>query len=99
MYISSSLKSKSLFKNSKTFIDSNKHIEKINNPIGNSPLPQNPFFFDPQVSNVMPIQNAHFEIKKAPVNSLGIKTGGSIDLFKIDFNKNKKNRKKVSLNI
>lgn len=99
MYISSSLKSRTLFKNSKSLIDSNKHMEKINNPVGNTPLPDNPFFFEPKVSNVTPMQNANFEIKKAPINSLGIKTGGSIDLFKIDFNKNKKNRKKVSLNI
>jgi len=80
----------------------NKYIEKINNPIGNMPIANNPFFFDP-VKSDMPVPSSQLSVvKKVPINSLAIiRSGGAIDsnLFKIDFDKNKSNRKKVILKL
>lgn len=79
----------------------NNILDKVNNPIGNMPMADNPFFFDPKQSD-MPIPSSQLStVKKSPINSLAIKSGGAIDsnLFKIDFSKNKKNRKKVMLNL
>lgn len=79
----------------------NKYIENINNPIGNMPIADSPFFFDP-VKSDMPVPSSQLStVKKVPINSLAVKSGGAIDtnLFKIDFDKNKSNRKKVILKL
>jgi len=77
-------------------------INSKNNPTGTQPLAPHPFFQSPEVSSIAPIMNHGITISRAPLNSRAtIKTGGTInpDLFNIDFNRSKTNKKKVYLNL
>jgi len=86
--------------------NASKNVEAIinlkNNPTGTKPLADHPFFQSPEVSSITPITNHGISVSRAPLNSrAAIKTGGTInpDLFNIDFNRSKTNKKKVYLNI